>query len=136
MIIEHGSWSLSTPSGMPPAQQRILRARRDDTGMDWYEFVALKPFGDGSVVMTVGPTGTGEFMIQAATWDPTAIFPPGMRVIEETIYSGNDPFGDFHGRIYDSGRIGDVFVPPPLPPTPIETELRNRLAALEAKMGL
>lgn len=138
MIIEHGSWSLSASSEMKSTQQRILCARRDDTGMDWYVFVAMKPFGDGSVVMTVGSMGTEELVVQAVTRDPTAIFPAGMRVIEETEYAGSDPFGDYHGRVYDlaSRSIGSVYVPPPLPPTAFETVVLNRLAALEAKLGL
>jgi hypothetical protein len=134
MIIEHGRWSLSASSEMKPGGQRILHAHRDDTGMDWYVFVKMKPFGDGSVVMTVGSMGTDELVVQAVTRDPTAIFPAGMRVIEETEYVGSNPFNDFHGRLYADGKIGDMWVPPPLPLT-IE-EIQQRLAALEAKVGL
>ena len=136
MIIEHGSWSLSASAEIKPGGQRILHARRDDTGMDWYVFVKMKPFGDGSIVMTVGSMGTEELVVQAVTRDPTAIFPAGMRLIEETEYAGSDPFGDYHGRVYDlaSRSIGNKFVPPPLPPTEFETAVLNRLAALEAKV--
>jgi len=138
MIIEHGRWSLSASAETKPTRQRILYARRDDTGMDWYEFVRMRPFNDGSIVMTVGSMGTDELVVQAATRDPTAIFPAGMLVIEETEYAGSDPFADYHGRVYDlaSRSIGDKFVPPPLPPTEFETAVLNRLAALEAKLGL
>jgi hypothetical protein len=132
MIIEHGSWSLSAP------QQHIMHTHRDDTGMDWYEFVKTKPFGDGSVVMTVGAIDvTGVLVVQAATKDPTAIFPAGMRVIEETEYVGGNPFGDYHGHVYDisSSSIGDMYAPPPPPPTAFEVEILNRLAALEANAG-
>jgi hypothetical protein len=133
MIVEHGGWSLSASSEMKPGGQRILHARRDD-GMDWYVFVKMKPFGDGSIVMTVGSMGTEELVVQAATRDPTAIFPAGMLVIEETEYAGSNPFNDFHGRRYADGKIGDMWVPPP-PPLTIE-EVQQRLAALEAKVGL
>ena len=132
MIIEHGHWSVTTS----PEQQRVLHAHRDDTGMDWNEFVALKPFNAGSIIMTVGSPGSEitEVIVQAATRDPTAIFPAGMLVIEETEYAGNNPFNDFHGRLYADGKIGDMWVPPPPPLT--AKEIQQRLAALEAKAGL
>ena len=132
MIIEHGHWSVTAS----PEQQRVMHAHRDDTGMDWYQFVALKPFNAGSIIMTVGSPGSEitEVIVQAATRDPTAIFPAGMLVIEETEYAGSNPFNDFHGRLYADGKIGDMWVPPPPPLT--AKEIQQRLVALEAKAGL
>jgi hypothetical protein len=138
MIIEHGHWSLSASAEMKPGGQRVLHAQRDDTGMDWYVFVRMRPFGERSVVMTVGSMGTDELVVQAVTRDPTAIFPAGMLVIEETEYAGNDPFGYYHGHVYvpASRSIGAKFVPPPAPPTASEAAMLERIAALEAKLGL
>jgi len=137
MIIDHGFWKLAESSELKPGRQRIIHARREDTGMDWYEFVKLRPFGDGSVIMTVGfIDDTKEPVVQAASRDPTAIFPAGMRVIEETDYAGDDPFKDYHGRAYVDGSIGGMHVSPPPPLTEIETAIFKRLAAIEEKLGI
>ena len=146
MIIEHGTWSLYTPAApkMELVTHHVLFARRDGPGFgeDWYEYVASKPFGDASVIMTVKHTDTGD-VVQAATFDPSTIFPNTMLVIEETEYTGNDPFGDFNGTVYNpvTHAIGGRWVPPERKPSAIEKRILqaldlivDRIEKLEAKV--
>jgi hypothetical protein len=140
MVIDHGNWSLYTPATPKMeelAKYHIMFAQRDNPEADdWYEYVASKPFGDTSVVMTVEHFNTGD-MVQVATFDPTKLFPAAMRVIEETEYTGNDPFNDFRGLTYnpDTGEFGPPFVPPPPPPNLFEKQVLSALDAIVARLN-
>jgi hypothetical protein len=108
-IIDHGTWERYAPN--PPRQDwpaNVIYARRVGGGEDWYDYLDSKPFKDGSVIMTVLHT-----VIQAATRDPSAIFPPPCNVIEETEYAGTDPQKDFGRHVYnaDLRKIGELYVP-------------------------
>lgn len=135
MIIDHGNWSRYTPAApkMELVKHHVQFAQRDGPGFgeDWYEYIASKPFGDTSVVMTVQHTETGD-VVQAVTYDPSTIFPAGMGVIEETEYTGDDPFADFHGRVYnaDARAIGGRWAPPPPPPSATEASILAMLDAI------
>jgi len=101
-LIDHGAWERYTPDPPKPGLPTdVMFARRVVGGEDWYEYVASKPFNNGSVVMTVERLETGD-IIQAATRDPTAIFPARMSVIEETEYTRTDPQTDFGRRTYNA----------------------------------
>jgi hypothetical protein len=134
MIVDHGNWVMYTPA-TPKAEHvghHVMYARRDSPEADdWYEYVARRPFGDTSVVMTVQHTAEGD-VVQAATFDPSEIFPAGMGVIEETEYTGNDPQTDFgqHSYSADARRIGGRFVPPERKPDAIETRILQALDAI------
>jgi hypothetical protein len=135
-IIDHGAWERYTPAstkdGMPP---NVMYARRIGSGEDWYEYVKARRFGDGSVVMTVMATEAGS-VVQAATFDPTAVFPAEFSVIEETAYSGNDPQSDLGQRSYnaDARKIGGPFVWPDPAPTPTETKILDALDAIVKRL--
>jgi hypothetical protein len=139
MIIDHGTWSRYTPAQpkLELIQHNVMFASRDGPGFgeDWYEYVASKPFGDTSVVMTVLHTDTGD-VVQAATFDPSQLFPAGMGVIEETQYAGNDPQGDFGGTTYnaDARKIGGKFVWPEPRPTAIEARMLAVIEDLAARL--
>jgi hypothetical protein len=100
-IVAHGEWEYYTPPPNEDLPSSIMFARRIADGQDWYEYVAGQPFSDGGVVMTVQHTDTGD-IVQAATRDPSAIFPANMIVIEETEYSGNAPQTEFGRRTYSA----------------------------------
>jgi hypothetical protein len=140
MIIDHGTWSIYTPAApkiAAPPGQTIMYAQRDGPGFgeDWYDYVAGQAFGDASVVMTVQTTSAGD-VIQVATFDPTEIFPGGMRVIEETQYTGNDPQGDFGGTTYntDLRKAGGSKFVWPEPPDSRAAQLREAVARLAERI--
>ena len=115
-IIDHGSWERYIPDPAPAGiPSNVMFARRIGDNVDWYVYLKSKPFAGNSVVMTVEHTSTGEDLVQAATRDPSMIFPQLMSVIEETEYSGTEPQKDLGGRLYDTSlrKIGDKYVPPP-----------------------
>jgi len=136
-VIDHGQWDYHTPAnikaGAPP---HAMYAARASDGVDWYEYIAERPFGDASVVMTVQTLADGTEIIQAATFDYTAIFPPTFRVLEDNAYSGNDPQSDFGQRTYSADRrkIGAKYVPPPLPPTAAEQKILSALDAIVSRL--
>jgi hypothetical protein len=116
-IIDHGKWERYAPN--PPVENlpaNVMFARRVGDNVDWYEYVSSNHFQDGSVVMTVQRVADGA-VIQAATRDPTEIFPAPFSVIEETEYTGTDPLKDFGRRMYDADlrKVGDLYVPPRRP---------------------
>jgi hypothetical protein len=104
-IIEHGMWERYTPDPSTLKvlyQTNILYVRRTTDNVDWYEYVnIIKPFKEGSVVMTVQAIEEGE-VVQAASQDHTAVFPISMKVIEETEYTGTNAQEDFGQRMYSA----------------------------------
>jgi len=115
MIKEHGQWEAYKPTSPRPfpgrtqegpiMQQHVLMyARRIDTGDDWYDY--RKQFNGDTVLMTIWPSHLdGPLVVQAVTRDVQMIFPAGAMLIELQGYTGDDPFAEFSGTVYENGTL-------------------------------
>jgi len=134
-IIEHGAWVQYQGPGEdhPPG---TLFAKRESDNWDWYDYTRhpSSPFVSASTVKFTAMTRPGGFIVGAAVYDPTMLFPPGQSVYEITDYAGNNPQADFGNKVYDPAT--KTFSDPVLPPVndPL-VEIRRRLEALEKKKG-
>jgi hypothetical protein len=142
MIINHGKWMLYKPEKHywrfeeAGAQgMNILYAKRESDGKDWYVYVNDdEPFKDGSVRMIIHDQGDG-WIVGAATYDATALWPAGALVLEITDYRGSDPQTDFGGKMFDLG-TRELRERPPLVPTltPTEEKILGTLDAVMARL--
>ena len=125
MIVDHGMWQIYTPAVLPEhAPSGAIYSRKVETGEDWYQY--QKKFDGSTVVMTAQPLEDGSYLVQAVHKLAQHIFPGIWRVIEDTEYTGSDPFTDYNGYVYnaDSRKIGDKYVRPRIVPPPTETETK------------
>lgn len=100
MTVNHGSWKLYKPAfGHPDAPPNTLYAC-NESGADWYSYLAGDYFEEDSVKMMCILRDEG-YVVMAATFNEDELFPAGQMVLEVTDYSGDDPQGYFGGKIYD-----------------------------------
>lgn len=128
-IRNHGTWHMYKPATLPEgAPANALFARRENDGVDWYDYVnSGRNFAPDSIKMTVM-----DGVVAAAATDPTALFPGGAVVLEVDGAATGDPQKSFGRKVYDarSKSFGDppeIALPDPL------AEIRKRLEALEGK---
>jgi hypothetical protein len=137
-------------------------AKRESDEQDWYLYVhpplvevsphnmkAVTPYNfasfDEASVKFVATYQEihGAYIIGAATFDPTMLFPGGGLLAEIFEYTGTDPQTDFGNKVYDPV-AKTITEAPPIPPPPLEQvvdprlmaileEMMARIAALEAK---
>lgn len=135
-IVDHGKWLAYTPDPIPSdAPANALFCKRESDGQDWYEIVHgdTAPLPASSVKFTaLWNPGYSSYVVAAAVYDGTKLFPAGQIVQEITDYAGTDPQKDFGGKLYDPA-TGAFTDPPPL--TDPAQSLLDRIAALEAKVG-
>jgi len=154
-IVDHGFWvryiPVEPPDGIPRAAAFI---RRESDGQDWYEYVNRD----------VGPEKTDRFeldsvkcvvevkraraekadspIVRAAAVDATRLFPQDCQVIELLDVKREQDeealIEEFANRKIDlkTGRIGERFVPPPMPmDNRVADALEMILARLEKLEG-
>jgi len=89
-IKDHGVWKPYTPDPMPEwaisasvIGGAIVFLRRDNDGVDFYEYLKTKPFGkDAIVANTIAAPDTAVETVGSVFRDPTMIFPFNQRLIE------------------------------------------------------
>lgn len=137
-IIDHGTWVGYRPAstdGLPTwVPLTALFAKRESDGRDWYTYLdsTTRPPADHVVFTAIWNAGLNSYVVGAATYDSTLIFPAGQLLQEITDYAGTDPQADLGGKLYDPAT--GTFTDPPLPSNPLQS-LLDRVAALEAKQG-
>lgn len=102
-IKDHGKWVVYTPRNpvFPDVLADIMYAKRESDGVDWYVYSDFgKKFDKSTVKVTCYPMD-GQWIVGAATFDGTAIFPGGLMVLEVIGYKGGNPQSHFGGKIYD-----------------------------------
>ena len=129
-IIDHGKWIGYQPAsldGLPSwVPLTALFARRESDGIDWYNYLdsTTRPPAGHVVFTATWSEGLGSYVVGAATYDSTRIFPAGQILQEITDYAGGDPQADLGGKLYDPA-TGEFTDP----------QIAARFAALEAKAG-
>jgi len=135
-IIDHGAWVRYQPATTEGYPTGALFARREADGWDWYDYTRhpSSPFVSDSTVKFTAAARPEGFIVGAAVYDPTRLFPPGQSVYEITDYTGNDPQADFGNKVYDpvTKTFSDYVFPAVDDPL---VEIRRRLEALEKKKG-
>jgi hypothetical protein len=111
-------------------------ARRDSDGVDWYDYVhSGSNFNSAYVKITAFyRTSTAQYIVGAATYDATAMFPAGCIVHEVTDYAGSDPQTDLGSKAFDpaTGDFTDPIIPAQAGAL---QDMAARLKALETKLG-
>ena len=98
----HGAWySYKPKKGYPNAPYNTLYARRNHDKMDWYEFAFSRKYLKEDTVKATCYNRENTWVVAAATFDETELFPSNAILIEIEGYNGDDPRGEFTGRSYD-----------------------------------
>jgi hypothetical protein len=102
-ITDHGKWTLYQPDIRPEhAPPSALFARRESDGVDWYEYSRdSSNFSPDTVKFTDLAGQHNGFIINAATFDVTTLFPAGQRLLEIIDYHGGDPQTELGERFFD-----------------------------------
>lgn len=135
--MSHGRWIPYRPDKLPEhAPFNALFAKRESDNVDWYDYVRdASNFTEGSVKFTARQTDDG-WIIGAAYHDATMLHPANQMVLEIIDYLGADPQEELGDRLFDPAtlKLGDR---PPIviPPDPLQP-IRDRLAVIEAKLGI
>lgn len=138
-VLDHGKWVLYQPDTRPEhAPSNALFARRESDGVDWYAY-SRDPnnFTADTVKFTaMWQDSRSGFVIGAATFDATALFPAGALLREIIDYhGGSDPQLELGARLYDPD-TNKLHNRPPPPPALDLRALEARVAAIEAKLGI
>jgi hypothetical protein len=139
-VIYHGKWTLYKPQRpykkFKGTDFNILYTRRDSDYRDWYVYINDdKPFKDGSVKMIVRDQGYG-WVVGAAVYDESMLWPESALVVEVTDYQGNDPQKDFGGKVFNLNTRAFENPPPDEPPPDmmkVLNEIMARLSKLEER---
>jgi hypothetical protein len=136
--IDHGDWVAYQPATLPQdTPPGALFARRQSDGVDWYEYVRNPAsFDTSNVKLAVDWRDGIGYVVGSAVYDATRLFPAGCIVLEVTDYAGSDPQADFGNKLYDPATDSFSDIVLPLAETPTMAELLDRVAALEAKLGI
>lgn len=126
-IIDHGKWISYKPAsldGLPSwVPLTAIFAKRESDGIDWYNYLdsTTRPPASSVIFTATWSEGLNSYVVGAATYDSTMIFPAGQILQEITDYTGSDPQGDLGGKLYDpaTGEFTDPLI-------------AERFAALEA----
>jgi hypothetical protein len=137
-IIDHGKWTRYHPSRLPEEMPpNALYSRRESDQKDWYDFLWKdKVFKQDTVKATANWTdNVGVYVIGAATYDGSMMFPHDSLIIEIEGYTGVDPQKDLGGKSYDpqtqSFGIAPVLM---MPPTEFEKSVMNALEAIAGRL--
>lgn len=116
MIKQHGHWSIyksAEPQPVLPGSLSIVYCRRDEDGIDWYEF--QKTVTSDNVWMTVMLLND-YWMTQAVTRDISMLFPAHALLIEVSDIEDADPFATYNHREFfpEQNTFGEIieFAPP------------------------
>jgi hypothetical protein len=134
-VIDHGNWLRYTPTEFPEGVPKAaMFAQRESDGVDWYKHSSGgENFGADTVKFTaLWHEGIG-YLVGAANYDVTMLFPPGHIVGEITDYTGSNPQADLGGKLYDPDEGAFREAPPPPAPMPTPTESKI-LTALDSIM--
>lgn len=137
--INHGSWvryqPTETRAGIPLT---VMYARRESDGLDFYDFVQppATPYAEGNVAIAVmWREEYNAYIVGAAVFDPTAMFPAGHTIVEIDDYTGTDPQTDLGGRAYDLETMTLGEVPVFVMEDPIMETQTKILSALDSIMA-
>lgn len=138
-IMSHGKWVSYVPEKWPErAPPGALFCRRESDAADWYDYARdPRSFTAGSVKFTALRQAVG-WMISVATRDAERLFPTDQLVLEIIDYHGADPQAELSERLFDPDASKLLDRPPP-PLDPMQEILKgvlDRLAAIEAKLGM
>jgi hypothetical protein len=132
-IKDHGDWRRYKPAQLPKdAPANTMFSRRTSDHADWYDYVNS---GTNFAISSIKLTLRAGNIVGAAVTDPTLLFPGDGSVLEVFDYAGSDPQADFGMKIYDPAARTFHDPPSPIMESPTMTELMERIAALEAKLG-
>ena len=133
-IIEHGAWVRYQPAPTEDHPTGALFAKRESDGWDWYDYTRhpSSPFVSPDTVKFTAMLLDGSYLVGAAVYDPTRLFPPGQSVYEITDYTGNNPQADFGNKVYDpvTKTFSDYVFPVVKDPL---VDIKRRLEALEKR---
>jgi hypothetical protein len=139
-IVDHGKWMFYQPDALPEyAPSGALFVRRESDGVDWYVYSRdSRNFSPDTVKFTaLWQDIHNGYTIGAAARDPTRLFPAGALLREIVDYhGGDDPQLELGARLYnpDSNKLHDR---PPPPTFNFDFQgVLDRLAAIEAKLGI
>lgn len=138
-IMSHGKWMPYQPDKLPEFMPpNTLFARRESDGMDWYVYSRDNTnFSPDTVKFTaLWQDIHNGFVIGAATFDVTRLFPADQMVLEVIDYHGGDPQAELGGRGFDLATNKLLDRPPLLPPPNPILDIWDRLAVIEAKLGI
>ena len=135
-IKNHGKWTGYIPETLPQnAPTGTLFCKREGDGQDWYDYVHPGTNFEATSVKfaALWQEALGGYIVGAAVYDATMLFPANQILAEILDYAGTDPQADFGGKLYD--QTAGTFTMPVLPepePTPFETKV---LSALDSIVG-
>lgn len=108
-ITEWGTWSLYTPttpiinSSNLPLGLNIIYCKRDQDGMDWYQFLQSNLLQANTVKMTVMQNVSNNWIIQSVTREADRLFPAGGLLIEDDSIGDVNPQQHYSQLMYLSG---------------------------------
>jgi hypothetical protein len=159
-VKDHGFWTRYIPLVITANVPRgAIFLRRDSDGMDWYEYVhdPVDDFGKPkkdehdneikntnfekttvkAVVDVKGRDNTEQPIVRAAAVEVDRLFPDGGQLLEllDEKRDQNEPalIIEFCNRHIDmkTGKVGDVWQPPPPPENPVMVALKEIMARLD-----
>ena len=98
-IVNHGEWKLYAPDTMPLGAPLNTAFTRRKDGRDWYEY-NKNSFKEGSVIVACVFNRNG-WVVSAANYDPTMIFPAGQMVLEVMNYDGDNPQKELENKSFN-----------------------------------
>jgi hypothetical protein len=135
-IRDHGKWTPYKPDELPQAAPPgALFCKRESDGQDWYDYVNPGTnFEETSVKFAaLWQEALGGYIVGAAVYDATMLFPANQVIGEILDYAGNDPQTEFGNKLYDLS-AGTFAVPKEPAPVPSEFETKV-LSALDNIVG-
>ena len=142
IIRDHGEWVRYVPKVLPnDAPENAMFCKRSTDCVDWYDYVNRErdAISAGSVMFAADwREDVGQYIVGAATYDVTQLFPAGFIVREIIDYTGSDPQKDFGGKAYDpeTDTFSDPPLAPPAPSTQVLFDHENRLRTIEGEPPL
>lgn len=136
-IMSHGRWIPYRPDKLPElVPSNTLFCHRESDLIDWYDYVRDENNFTAGSVKFMARKQDDSWIISVASHDASMLHPADQWVMEVIDYHGGDPSEELAGRLFDpvALRLGDR---PPIValPDPLQSVL-DRLAVIEAKLGI